>query len=119
MRSARREEGWGCDGQGTLEYVLVIIVLWTAVLVMQTYVKRGLQARYRTVVDGAVSSVGAPTQYEPYYPSATTVTTQDAQATSSYVPGGTVTTTWQGSRVTDANATQEVGVDLQADDDWR
>ena len=63
-------------GQSLLEHAIVLTTLLAAVLVMQAYMKRGLQARYRTLVDGAVQAIGAKTQYEPYYTSASSTSTR-------------------------------------------
>lgn len=42
---------------------MLIVAVATALLAIQTYVRRGLQARMRTASEIA----GAPPQYEPYY----------------------------------------------------
>lgn len=106
-------------GQSAIEYAVGITVALAALLTMQTYVKRGLQARLRTVVDGATTAIGAPTQYEPYYASATSVVTADSHTTFTYAPGGTITATGQETSSLDPGAKQSVGVDLRADDVWQ
>jgi len=53
-------------GQHILEYALLIAAVATALVTMQTYVRRGVQARMRNLSDEG-PSLG---QYEPYYLSA-------------------------------------------------
>lgn len=50
------------------EMAILVSLVTAAVFGMQAYVKRGLQARYKTVVD-AVGDVYGLHQYEPYYAS--------------------------------------------------
>ena len=106
-------------GQSLLEHAIVLTTLLAAVFAMSAYAKRGLQARYRTLVDGAVQSIGAPTQYEPYYASASSTSTRDSTGTFTYAPGGTVTSGGRLTSVTDPGARQRVGVELYADDAWQ
>lgn len=40
------------QGQTTLEYLVVIVILLGAFLAMQTYIKRGLQGRWKASMDG-------------------------------------------------------------------
>ena len=58
-------------GQNTAEYAILISLVVGAVIAMQTYVQRGLQAKMRdVVVDYLVnqtSALGNSVQYEPYY----------------------------------------------------
>jgi Flp pilus assembly pilin Flp len=57
-------------GQNTAEYALLISLVVAAIIAMQTYAQRTLQARIR---DAAVylsnvnATLGTTTQYEPYY----------------------------------------------------
>lgn len=57
-------------GQSTVEYAIILGVVVAGLVAMQTYVKRGLQARYH---DGTLylanqtTEIGGSTQYEPYY----------------------------------------------------
>ena len=111
-RSSRR-------GQALVEHAIVLVSLFAAVIAMSTYARRGMQARYRTLVDGAVTAIGAPTQYEPYYASASSTSTQDSTGTFTYAPGGAVTFIGQETSVIDPGAKQRVGVELHADDAWQ
>ena len=71
--------------QSTAEYAVVIAIVLGAVIGMQTYVKRGLQARYKDVTKAFTDSGGtfegtdltAKLQYEPYYASQNITTTID------------------------------------------
>lgn len=60
--------------QHLAEYALIFSLILAALIAMQTYVKRGLQGRYRDAADHVVSALRAATgdsgldgQYEPYY----------------------------------------------------
>lgn len=105
--------------QSTIEYAIAITTVLAAVVVIGTYLKRGMQARIRTVVDGTATAINAPTQYEPYYPSAISVVTQDDASTFAYAPGGTITRQGVTTSVVDPGATQSVGVNVRADDEWQ
>lgn len=57
-------------GQSTVEYAIIIGVIVAALIAMQTYVKRGLQARYHDGIqylEDETNTLGTSTQYEPYY----------------------------------------------------
>lgn len=57
-------------GQSTVEYALIIGVIVASLVAMQTYVKRGLQARYHDGVQflaTQTNELGSTNQYEPYY----------------------------------------------------
>ncbi|MBU4251670.1 MAG: hypothetical protein KKC39_01980 [Candidatus Omnitrophica bacterium] len=49
------------------EYSICLALVLAALLGMQLYVKRGLQGRYRELVDHAAKQAASPKQYEPYY----------------------------------------------------
>lgn len=60
----------GKKGQSTVEYALVIGIIVAALVAMQTYVKRGLNARYHDGIQflaTQTNEIGTATQYEPYY----------------------------------------------------
>ena len=110
--------------QSRVEYVLAIAALVGGLFLIQTYVRLGLQARYKTIVDGAVESVNpSANQYEPYYPSASSTVTTDTERKSTYTAGGTVTVKVDDAapetEIVDAGARQDIGFDLKADDDWK
>ena len=108
-----------CDGQSTIEYAVVVGLLSGALLTIGAYVQRGMQARYRTMVDGAVTAAGAPTQYEPYYASAQGVTTQDNRVTLAYAPGGQIVKTEDGRAIGAPGNVRISGASLNADDAWQ
>ncbi|MBI2495487.1 MAG: hypothetical protein HYY90_05020 [Candidatus Omnitrophica bacterium] len=118
MPSPSRGAGSGCEGQHLAEYAVVIGLVVAALMAMQLYVKRGLQARYRTLADGAMRTIDAPSQYEPYYASSSSTTSQETSLISSYSPGGSMTRNEWSSTTTDPQAQQIVGVELSADDAW-
>src|SRR3990167_6492257 len=67
-------------GQSTVEYALIIGVIVGSLVAMQTYVKRGLQARYHDGVQFLASEtdeLGSTNQYEPYYLSSSYESSQD------------------------------------------
>ncbi len=106
------------NGQHLIEYALLFAVVVGALVAIQVYVKRTLQARYRAVVDAAAVAISAPTQYEPYYRSETSAAMEDTQQTLTSAPGGQLTTATRSRVVGDAGAVSRVGVDLAADDEW-
>ncbi|MEW6170037.1 MAG: hypothetical protein AB1472_00505 [Candidatus Omnitrophota bacterium] len=65
--------------QSLSEYALVLSLVFVAVIAIQLYVKRGLQARFKDASDTAISSAQQANpdkkvffQYEPYYNEYTT-----------------------------------------------
>jgi len=67
-------------GQGIGEYAIIIGVIISAIIAMQVYVQRGLQARYKAFTDSLTSSIHSPTQYEPYYTRSDFTVEQNAQS---------------------------------------
>lgn len=108
----------GQEGQSLAEYALLLGVVLAAMVTIQTYAKRGLQARYRSVVDGAMIAIGAPTQYEPYYMSSASRERQTHGQLLRYLPGGSIQRVEQDQKVTEEGA-ERVGVSLAADDAWQ
>jgi len=71
---AKKKIGLGFGGQSIGEYVIVLSIILSAILAMQVYVQRGLQARHKDLTDNFVYQVyhalgmtNQPVQYEPYY----------------------------------------------------
>lgn len=57
-------------GQNTAEYAILIALIIGAAITIQTYVKRGIQGRFKDEVDNMAaetSDLGTTKQYEPYY----------------------------------------------------
>lgn len=83
--------------QSTAEYVIVLGLIIGAVVAMQTYVKRGFQARIKDAVD--FTDQGKQTgdvvefsggQYEPYYLGSNFDSTHESEQTESLLTGGGV-----------------------------
>ena len=72
-------------GQSTAEYAILIVLVVAAVLAMQTYVKRALQARIQQETD----QLGG--QYEPYYLSSDFDNLRDTSEAETTATGGGVT----------------------------
>lgn len=75
-------------GQHLSECALILSLVLAALIAMQTYVKRGLQGRYRDATDRVVSALqeatgdsSFPLQYEPYYTHKSGETTSDITTT--------------------------------------
>ena len=59
-------------GQSTVEYAIILGVVVAGLIAMQTYVKRGLQARYHDATkylanQSVLTGMNTTEQYEPYY----------------------------------------------------
>jgi len=82
-------------GQNTAEYAILIGVIVAAVIAMQLYVRRGMQARIKDAVDGSMNvdggdSIFTTAQYEPYYMDSDMRTTQDQTVSEATNRGGSV-----------------------------
>lgn len=100
--------------QGLAELAVLLGLVMAALIGMQVYVKRGLQARYKAIVDAAGDAYGLH-QYEPYYASSSMITQQDSdiryrQAAGTIIMETDDTTIRQGQ--------QKTGSRLEADNDW-
>ena len=111
-------------GQSMAEYAIVLMVVITAIVAMQIYVKRGLQGKVRDVSDnvgaGLIAAGYAKTtnQYEPYYAQSNYNTTQDQNVNEQYLAGGAVSRnslSEKSGRTGDAN----VGVDQAQGAAWQ
>ena len=108
-------------GQSTAEYAVVLALVVGAVMAMQLYVKRGIQAKVKAGTDSlnaaAIPGVTSLEQYEPYYVDTNVQTTQRQHVEEHYNAGavgrqGTIDTTRQGQE-------QQGGADrMSADDVW-
>lgn len=82
-------------GQSTAEYAIVIGLVIAAIVAMQIYVKRGLQAKVKDAVDyneaGTSSVLGKTSQYEPYYTQSSMTSTQTGTEKESTAIGGGIT----------------------------
>ena len=121
MRNGRKAKG-----QSTAEYAVVIAIVLGAVIGMQTFVKRGLQARYKVATDALASVKGANDlasfnsnlpQFEPYYAEQNIVSSRGENYNETYALGkfgksGAFTNIRR-------SGTQNEGVNLTADDAWK
>ena len=110
-------------GQSLAEYALLMTMAIAAVMGIQTYAKRSLQARERTMIDGAVTALGAstqPTQYEPYYAQSSSTVTRESGDVTTYHPGGEMThLTLFDDTTVKPSSWQKESVNLENDDAWR
>lgn len=106
-------------GQSTAEYAIVIGLVLAAVVGMQIYVKRGIQAKFKDASDmnvtynGTVPSntygVNTYLQYEPQYSEAPKmVTTRNATEIVSVSKGGAVNKSINGTEVTTRTGLQKI-----------
>lgn len=85
----------GQKGQGLAEYALIFSIVIAALLAMQTYVKRGLQGKYKDAADEIIFSLretkgdlNLPLQYEPYYTDSKITTAASQSRTAKESSGG-------------------------------
>ena len=88
------------NGQSTAEYAIVLSIVIAAVIGMQVYVKRGLQAKVKGAMDHFATGVtgnagGAPgggigtvAQYEPYYANTNYTINENSSSVDTYRNGG-------------------------------
>ena len=102
--------------QSFAEYSILAVLVLTAITGIQLYVKRGLQAKYKNVVDCAGDMSGTK-QYEPYYVQSEEVIKQDFVTEHTYEPKGVVKRTIDEEMLREDAVTTDI-FDLEADDDW-
>lgn len=121
---------WNRKGQSTAEYAIVLGVVIAALVGMQLYVKRGLNAKMKDVSDHLASEAGMTTgttadhlrQYEPYYTGTGAYQTDVAKqkATETMTAGGKIARTGIDEESTRKTTTSVVqGSDLATDDQWQ
>lgn len=105
-------------GQNTAEYAIVIGLVIAAAIAMQTYIKRGIQAKARdgtdllTSVSGTVGgnyTLGTTQQYEPYYMESSFNVTRGSAMSEGTTEGGGVTRDLS-AEVTNRTGSQTIGV---------
>ena len=101
--------------QTLAEYALLITIIVAAIAGMQIYLKRGLQAKYKSFVDGAGQMAGIK-QYEPYYVQSEQTIEQEQKTAYTYKPEGKLTRGIDSTITTDATTT--IKLDIGADDEW-
>ncbi len=114
----------GSKAQTLAEYSILAVIIIAAVVGMQLYVKRGLQAKYKNVVDvtgncvSNIANTAYSSQYEPYYVSSGETVTYNSTIDYNYdAAAGSLTRVVNEATVRNA-ATVNYGFDLSADDDW-
>lgn len=83
-------------GQSTVEYAIILGVVVAGLIAMQTFVKRGLQARYHDgtkYLANQTDTIGNSTQYEPYYLDSNYTVTQDKNASDTVTARGSTNRT--------------------------
>lgn len=116
------------------ELVILVAIVSAAVMSMQVYLKRGLEARYKKIADSATESlayqyedtgndgiitavsVSAIQQYEPYYNSSNFTTQHDSHTEFSQDLG--VYTANTISETTTRKGSEKLGTDEAQDDTW-
>ena len=102
--------------QTLAEYSILAGLIIAALLGMQLYVKRGLQARYKKVVDVAGEVAGVQ-QYEPYYTQSSKTISQEDKTKYTHKPGGEILRDID-STVKVENATITGTFNTGNDDEW-
>ena len=77
-------------GQSTGEYALIFAIVLGAIVAMQTYVKRGLQARVKEGADymaRGTKDLGLISHYDPYYFSSDYTTSRASSVQEDYADG--------------------------------
>lgn len=122
----------GKRGQSIAEYAIVFSVVAAAVIGMQVFVKRGLQAKSKNAMDafsatsGAIQgdggvvggNVGTMQQYEPYYATSAYTVTQDSDTKDVVGRGSTVTRTITKDE-TKRTGSSTTATDVAKDDSWK
>jgi hypothetical protein len=113
-------------GQVTSEYAIALGVIIAAVIAMQLYMKRSIQAKIKDTADSASDYLIAngfpntPLQYEPYYIQESigaSTTARDMDGTEGIGLGGTVARTWAQDQTVHTGSTRS-NSNLGLDDSW-
>ena len=111
-------------GQSLGELAILLAVIIAAIIGMQAYLKRGLQARYKSIVDasadafthtGKDGAITALRQYEPYY--ASSVFTASVMSDTNLIQAAHQITAVVNDTYT-RSGQQGVGHDFGGDDGW-
>jgi hypothetical protein len=114
-------------GQSVTEYAIVFSVVAAAIIGMQVFIKRGLQAKQRDVTlaltnvagdPGLGAPIGTTKQYEPYYGESDYVIGDDSVTREEFQAGGPVKRTFV-SGGTSRGGSAKTGVDVAADAGWQ
>ena len=129
-----RKRMWSCRGQAVAEYAIVAGVVIAAIVGMQIYLKRGMQAKWKTVSNmyGSISAnpfagepvgvtpIAAMNQYEPYYAPTTnvTVSSNNSSTTQAIDAAGKGTTTFGTNETSSGTENRGGSGVLDNDADW-
>lgn len=102
--------------QSISEFALFMGMVIVAYVTISTYIRRGYQARLKTVCDSATELAQTPRQYEPYYvfqnlQGVVSNTESQEDYTQTSITSNTTTNTSQ-------SVTGTVGIDTSEDDIW-
>ena len=90
LRNAASRRGISSrGGQGLLEYTILVVIVASSLVAVQTYVRRGLQARIKDAAYPEVDRGPAP-QYDPYYIIGTGGVRSKVTANYTFSPGGNI-----------------------------
>ena len=108
----------GKRGQTLAEHAVLITTVLAAFAAVATFSVRALNARYKTLSDMAVKATTANSvQYEPYYANGQSVSVRDGIIQTKYSAGQTTRTEDTNVHL-ERGATQSLGTDVAADNDW-
>ena len=102
--------------QSLVEYAILISIVIAALVGMQVYVKRGLQAKYKGAVDSTGDAVGIK-QYEPYYADKTQTIQQEQKTDYTVAPKGDLQRSIS-STIERKDAVLKEGLNVEAGKDW-
>ncbi len=100
--------------QSITEYALLVGVVISAFIAMQTFIKRGYQARLKGASDFVTEIAGVPRQYTPYYifeniETETYQESKESHSASDIQHTFSTNTTTRGQRITGIDSTQDDG----------
>ena len=89
-------------GQATVEHALFLGMVIAGLIGIQQVVQRGLNARYKSLVDGTTNALKSGGQYEPYYTRSESTVANYSAVTTEYKPGGEIVRQDQSKQVTES-----------------
>ncbi len=113
------------SGQSLTEYAILFSVVAAAMLGMQLYFKRGVQAKVKDVSDvlaqAESGTTGSLLQYEPYYTAVSDYSVTQGRDADVEVKAGFAVAKTKMKETTEraAGGTETQGVELSKDDDWK
>ncbi|MBF0486418.1 MAG: hypothetical protein HQL16_07895 [Candidatus Omnitrophica bacterium] len=95
------------NGQSTLEYAILIIIILAAILSLQTYIKRGIGGRLKTATDDIGEQYSQATPANFYKHVTTTTNTTDTSL------GGQANSAYRANKVT--NSETRIGTNADSE----